>query len=84
MIDLFLALLIANLGLVLDIGVESMSTLVIGGILHTQHVVKCGLPFMMLLHIFLQRSGLYLLCSLVFPTRLVATQVVVGVEASLL
>ena len=40
-----------------DIGVESKSTLVIWRFLHTQHVVKCGLPFMTLLHIFLQRSG---------------------------
>ena len=60
MIDLFLALLIATLGLVFDIGVESKSTLVIGGFLYTQHVVKCGLPFMTFLHIFLQRSGLCL------------------------
>ena len=34
------------------------STLVIGGLLHTQHVVKCGLPFVTLFQAFLQRSGL--------------------------
>ena len=47
-LDLFLALLLVNLGLVLVVGVESKSTLVIGGLLHTQHVVKCTLPFMAL------------------------------------
>ena len=58
MIDLFLALLLVTLGLVLIIGVESKSTLVIGGLFHTQHVVKCTLPIMKLFQTFLHRSGL--------------------------
>ena len=57
-LDLNLALLLINLGLVLVVGVESKSTLVIGVLLHTQHVVKCGLPFMTLFQAFLQRSGM--------------------------
>ena len=56
-LDLYLALLI-NLGLVLVVGVESKSTLVIGGLLHTLHIVKCALPFMTLYQVFLQRSDL--------------------------
>jgi hypothetical protein len=61
--DLFLALLLVILvdlvlGLVLDIGFESKSSLVIGGFLHTQHLVKCGLPFITLYQVFLQRSDL--------------------------
>jgi hypothetical protein len=59
--DLFLALLLdllVDLGLVLDVGFESKSSLVIGGFLHTQHLVKCGLPFMTLYQVFLQRSDL--------------------------
>src|SRR5664279_5922570 len=44
-LDLVLALLLVALGLVLVIGVESKSTLVIGGLMHTQHFVKCGFPF---------------------------------------
>src|SRR5664279_3855629 len=46
-LDLFLALLLEN-GLVL----------VIGGFLHTQQFVKCGLYHMTLLQAFLQRSDL--------------------------
>ena len=40
-LDLFLALLLVALalGLVLVIGVESKSILVIGGLLHTQHLI---------------------------------------------
>jgi hypothetical protein len=61
--DLFLALLLVILrdlllGLVLDIGFESKSSLVIGGFLHTQHFVKCGFPLMTLYQVFLQRSDL--------------------------
>ena len=57
--NLFLALfLLVKLGLVLVIGVESKSTLVIGGLLHTQHLVKCGFPFMTLFQVFLQRKDL--------------------------
>ena len=52
-LDLNLTLLLLhNLGLVLDFEVESKSTLVIRGLLHTQHVVKCTLPFMMLFQAF--------------------------------
>ena len=41
-LDLNLALLLLlNLGLGLVVGVESKSTLVIRGLLHTQHIVKC-------------------------------------------
>ena len=58
-LDLFLALvLLDRLGLVLDIGVESKSTLVIGASLNTQHIVKCGPPNMTLFQVFLQRSDL--------------------------
>jgi hypothetical protein len=57
--DLILALLLDDLlGLLLDIGFESKSTLVIGGLLHTQHIVKFGLPFMTFHQVFLQRSDL--------------------------
>ena len=38
-LDLFLALLLVALGLLLLIGVESKSTFVIGGFLHTQDIV---------------------------------------------
>ena len=44
-LDLFLALLLDHLGLLLIIGVESKSTFVIGGFLHTQDIIECGLPF---------------------------------------
>src|SRR5215203_5809543 len=59
-LDFVLALLLVALalGLVLVIGIESKSTLVIGGLLHTQHLVKCGFPFMTLFQVFLQRKDL--------------------------
>ena len=57
-LDLFLALLLVTLGLLLLIGVKSKSTFVIGGFLHTQDIVDCGLPFMTLFQVFLQRSDL--------------------------
>ena len=50
--------LLNDLGLLLVVGDESKSTLVIGGFLHTQHIVKYGLPFMTLYQVFLQRSDL--------------------------
>ena len=59
--DLYLALLVVVLlvlGLVLVVGVESKSTLVIGGLLHTQHLVKFAFPFMTLYQVFLQRNDL--------------------------
>src|SRR6266480_1657300 len=61
--DLSLALLLVeDLGLILDIGFESKSNLVIGGFLHNQDFVECGLPFLRLYQVFLQRrdSGLEL------------------------
>src|SRR3954463_1122689 len=64
--DLILAILIVILvlqldsGLVLDIGVESKPTLVIGGFLHTQDFVECGLSLMTLFQVILQRSDLSL------------------------
>ena len=48
-LDLFVALLLVDLGLVLVIGNDSKSSLVIGFFFHCQHIVKCGLPFMPLL-----------------------------------
>src|SRR3954468_9914357 len=63
-LDLILANLLIILmlqldsGLVLDIGVESNPTLVIGGFLHTQDFVECGLPLMTLFQVILQRSDL--------------------------
>ena len=57
-LDLFLALLLVALGLLLLIGVEYKSTFVIGGFLHTQDIVECGFPFMTLFQVFLQRSDL--------------------------
>src|SRR5664279_5424238 len=79
-LDLFLALVLVDLvlllevGLLLIIGVESKSTLVIGGSLHTQHIIKCGLPFMTLFQVFLQRSDLglelfYFLCVVSIKTN---------------
>ena len=64
-LHLFLAPLLVVLDLVrtiglLIIGVESKYTLVIGGFLSTQHLVKCGLPFMTLFQVFLQRRDLAL------------------------
>jgi hypothetical protein len=50
-LDLFLALLLV-------VRFESKSTLVIGGFLHTQDLVECGLPFMTIFQVFLQRSNL--------------------------
>jgi hypothetical protein len=58
--DLSLALLLINLGLVLDVGDEPKSTLFIGGFLHTQHIVEFGFPFMTLYQDFFQRSDLVL------------------------
>jgi hypothetical protein len=53
--DLFLALLLlVYFGLLLVIKDKSKSTLVIGGFLHTQDLVECGLPFMMIFQVFLQ------------------------------
>ena len=57
-LDLSLALILVALGLVLDIWVESKSTLVIRGFLHTQNIIKCGFPFMTFLQVFLQGSDL--------------------------
>ena len=57
-LDLFLALLLVALGLILLIGVEYKSTFVIGGFLYTQDIAECGLPFMTLFQVFLQRSDL--------------------------
>ena len=56
-LDLWLALLLVDHG-VLIVGVESKSTLVIGGFLPTQNLVNCGIPFMALFQVFLQRSYL--------------------------
>ena len=62
--DLFLALLIVvldpilTIGLLLDVGDKTKSSLVIWGFLHTQHIVKFGFPFMTLYQVFLQRSDL--------------------------
>jgi hypothetical protein len=54
-LDLFLALLLlVYLGIVLVIGFESKSTLVIRGFLHTQDLVECGLPFITIFQVFLQ------------------------------
>src|SRR3954462_13153838 len=65
-LDLILAILLVVLvlqldsGLVLDIGVESKPTLVIGGFLHTQDFVECDLPLMTLFQVILRRSDLSL------------------------
>ena len=57
--DLFLALLlVVDLGLLLVDGDITKSTLVIGKLLNTQHLVKFGLPFMTFYQVFLQRSDL--------------------------
>src|SRR3954464_8306807 len=56
-LDLRLALILVKHGLLI-VGVESKSTLVIGGFLSTQNLVKCRLPFMTLSQVFLQRSDL--------------------------
>jgi hypothetical protein len=47
-----------NLGLLVVVGDKPKSTLVIGGFLHTQHIVEFGFPFMTLYKVFLQRSDL--------------------------
>src|SRR6187399_25308 len=54
---MFLALLLVALGFLL-IGVESKTTFVIGGFLHTQDIIECGLPFMTLFQVFLQGRDL--------------------------
>src|SRR3954471_21055037 len=64
-LDLILAILVIlvlklDSGLVLDIGVESKPTLVIGGFLHTQDFVECGLPLMTPFQVILQISDLSL------------------------
>src|SRR3954462_8529032 len=65
-LDLILAIVLVILvlqhdsGLVLDIGVESKPTLVIGGFLHTQAFVECGLPLMTPFQVIIQRSDLSL------------------------
>jgi hypothetical protein len=47
--DLSLALhILVDLGLFLIVGDKPKSTLVIGGFLHTQHIVEFGFPFMTL------------------------------------
>jgi hypothetical protein len=52
--DLSLALLIlVNLGLLLVVGDKPKSILVIGGFLHTQHIVEFGFLFMALYQVFL-------------------------------
>ena len=56
-LDLFLALLLVHLRLLI-IGVESKSTFVIGGFLHTQDILECEFPFMTLFQVFLQISDL--------------------------
>jgi hypothetical protein len=56
---LSLALLIlVNLGLVLIVGNKPKSTLVIGGFLHSQHIVEIGFPLMSLYQVFFQRRDL--------------------------
>src|SRR3954462_9893839 len=54
-LDLRLALLLVKHELLI-VGVESKSTLVIWGFLPIHDLVKCGLPFMTLFQVFLQRS----------------------------
>src|SRR3954462_15664192 len=51
-LDMWLALILVDHGLLI-VGVESKSTLVIGGFFPTQHFVMCGLPFMTLFKVFL-------------------------------
>ena len=58
--SLFMTLLLVKVGLVLVIGDESKSTLVIGEFLHPQHIVKGRSPNMTLFQVFLQRSDLCL------------------------
>ena len=85
-LDLNLALLLLfllNLGLGLVVGVESKSTLVIGGLLHTQHVGKCTFPFMTLSKTFFKEAT-WALRSFISSTWLVATKALEEVEVSLL
>ena len=56
--DFFLALLVVDHGLLLVVGDKTKSTLVIGGLLNTQHFIKFGLPFMTFYQVFPQRSDL--------------------------
>src|SRR3954470_18067198 len=56
-LELRFALLLVKHGLLI-VGVESKYTLVICEFLPTQNIVKCGLPFMTLFQVFLQRSDL--------------------------
>jgi hypothetical protein len=57
--DLSLALLlVVNRGLLVVVGDKPKSTLIIGGFLHTQHIVDFGYPFMALYQVFLQRRDL--------------------------
>src|ERR1041385_1679803 len=58
-LDLRLTLLLVQHGLLI-VGVESKSTLVIGGFLSTQNLVKCRIPFMTPSQVFLQTSDLVL------------------------
>jgi hypothetical protein len=56
--DLSLAqILLVNLVL-LVVGDKPNSSLVIGGFLHSQHIVEFGFPFMTLYQVFLQRRDL--------------------------
>src|SRR3954468_16068363 len=57
-LDLVLALLLVFLGPVLVIGVESKSTFIIRGFLHTQNIIECGFPFMTLFQVIPQGSDL--------------------------
>ena len=59
-LDLVFALLLVSLGLVLFIGVESKSTFIIWGFLHTQNIIECGFPFMTLFQVIPQGSDLSL------------------------
>jgi hypothetical protein len=57
--DLSLALLLlVNRGLLVVVGDKPKYTLIIGGFLHTQHIVEFGFPFMTLYQVFLQRRDL--------------------------
>src|SRR3954470_4861630 len=57
-LDLVLALLLVCIGLVLVIGVQSKSTFIIRGFLHTQDIIECGFPFMNLFQVIPQGSDL--------------------------
>ena len=87
--ELFLALLLVVLDPILTIGlliideVETKSSLVIRGFLHTQNIIECGFAYMTLFQVFLQRSdlGLELLDFLYMVNSNISTR---GIEASLL